>query len=85
MLYAILVLRDCANRASLLTWNRNINDSVVWASSETLTAADTNLVVDLTLRCFWVELDSILRTSMLTSTSYTATTEVCDVVVGANT
>jgi hypothetical protein len=49
MLYAILVLRDCANRASLLTWNRDVNDSVVWTSSETLTAADTDAVVDLTL------------------------------------
>jgi hypothetical protein len=49
MLYAILVLRDSAHGASLLARNGDVNDSVVWTCCETLTTADTLLVVDLTL------------------------------------
>jgi hypothetical protein len=49
MLYAILILRDSTYRTSLLTRYWDVNDSVIWTSSETLTAADTYAVVDLTL------------------------------------
>jgi hypothetical protein len=64
MLNAILILRDSAHRASLLTRNRDVYDSVVRTRSVTLTATDTDAVVNLTLRGLWVEDDSILRTSV---------------------
>jgi hypothetical protein len=83
MLYAILILRDCTHWASLLTRNRNVDDSVIRTRSVALTAADTDLVVDLTLRGLWVELDSVLWAGMLTSTSNATATEVSDIVVCA--
>jgi hypothetical protein len=49
MLYAILVLRDSTHRTRLLARNRDVNDSVVRTRSVALTAADTDVVVDLTL------------------------------------
>jgi hypothetical protein len=49
MLNAVLILRDCTYRTSLLTWYRDVNDSVVRTCSVALTAADTDVVVDLTL------------------------------------
>jgi hypothetical protein len=64
MLNTILILRNCTNRTSLLTWYRDIYDSVVRTSSVTLTAADTDVVIDLTLRSLWIEDNSILRTSV---------------------
>jgi hypothetical protein len=84
MLYAILVLRDSTHGASLLARNGDVNDSVVGTSSETLTAADTYLVVDFALRCLRIELDSALGTSVLTSTSNATTAKVGNIVVGAN-
>jgi hypothetical protein len=84
MLYAILILRDCANRASLLARYGDVYDSVIWAGSVTLTATDTYLVVDFTLRCLGVEYDSILRAGVRTSTSHAATAEVSDIVVCTN-
>jgi hypothetical protein len=83
MLYTILILRDSTYRTSLLTRYWDVNDSVIWTSSETLTAADTYAVVDLTLRSLWIELNSVLRASVLTSTSHTTAAEVSNIVVSA--
>jgi hypothetical protein len=81
VLHAKLILADGTHRARLLARYWNMYNSVVRTVVVALTAADTVLLVDTTLACIWIKLDSVVRTTDRASTCYTTTAEVCDLVV----